>query len=185
MLELNNIAPALLTGTGGLFNLFPTIERYAWHKQEVFKGRDLVVGTSWVGWGFLRTAPESTYDQMLVYLGAAAANQANPAQLANQPVFRWNPPDMLTNSIPSALRKELLAKGIPALSGATGTMSVNIPYQSTDVRDIDMNSVSRPNGWPRLHAVYEDRWLHSDLKDVAFFYNFKLFENLVTTGALK
>ena len=190
VLELNNAAPALLTGTGGLFNLFPTIERYAWHKQEVFKGRDLVVGTSWVGWGFLRTAPESTYDQMLVYLGAAAANQANPAQLANQPVFRWNPPDMLTNSIPSALRKELLAKGVPALSGATGTMSVSITDDSGNAipgRNQDMNSVARPNGWPRLptEAPYGQRWKHSDLKDVAFFYNYNVYSDIVAKGDLE
>jgi len=182
VLELNNAAPALLTGAGGLFNLFPTAERYAWHKQEVFKGRDLVVGTSWVGWGFLRTAPESTYDQMLVYLGAAAANQANPAQLANQPVFRWNPPGMLTNSIPPALRKELLAKGIPALSGATGTMSV-----MGAIANADMNSVARPNGWPRLptEAPYGQRWKHSDLKDVAFFYNYNVYSDIVAKGDLE
>ena len=187
VLELNNAAPALLTGAGGLFNLFPTAERYAWHKQEVFKGRDMVAGTTWAGWGFLRTAPESTYAQTLVYPGAAAANQADPAQLASQPVFRWNPPGMLTNSIPSALRKELLAKGIPALSGATGTMSVNIPYQSTDVRDIDMNSVARPNGWPRLptEAPYGQRWKHSDLKDVAFFYNYNVYSDIVAKGDLE
>jgi hypothetical protein len=188
VLELNNVAPSLSTGAGGLFNLFPTRKRYSWHKQEVFKGRDMAVGTSWAGWGFLRTAPESTYAQTLIYPDAATANQATPAQLADQPVFRWNPSGMLTNSIPAALRNELLAKGIPALSGATGTMSVSITDDSGNAipgRNQDMNSVARPNGWPRLHAVYEDRWLHSDLKDVAFFYTFKLFENLVTTGVLK
>lgn len=187
VLELNNVAPALLTGAGGLFNLFPTAERYAWHKQEVFKGRDMVVGTSWAGWGFLRTAPESTYAQTLIYPDAVAANAADLAQLANQPVFRWNPPGMLTNSIPSDLRKELLAKGVPALSGATGIMSVNIPYQSTDVRDIDMNSVSRPNGWPRLptDAPYGQRWKHSDLKDMAFFYVYNVFRDVVVKGGLE
>jgi hypothetical protein len=182
VLELNNAAPALLTGAGGLFNLFPTAERYAWHKQEVFKGRDMVAGTTWAGWGFLRTAPESTYAQTLVYPGAAAANQADPAQLASQPVFRWNPPGMLTNSIPPALRKELLAKGIPALSGATGTMSV-----MGAIANADMNSVARPNGWPRLptEAPYGQRWKHSDLKDVAFFYNYNVYSDIVAKGDLE
>ena len=182
VLELNNAAPALLTGAGGLFNLFPTAERYAWHKQEVFKGRDMVAGTTWAGWGFLRTAPESTYAQTLVYPGAAAANQADPAQLASQPVFRWNPPGMLTNSIPPALRKELLAKGIPALSGATGTMSV-----MGAIANADMNSVARPNGWPRLptEAPYGQRWKHSDLKDVAFFFNYNVFNDFIAKGGLE
>jgi hypothetical protein len=187
VLELNNVSPALLTGAGGLFNLFPTAERYAWHKQEVFKGRDLEVGTSWAGWGFLRTAPESTYAQTLIYPGAAAANQASPAQLGDQPVFRWNPPGMLTNSIPPALRKELLAKGIPALSGATGTMSVNITDNSGNAipgRNPNMNSVARPNGWPRppTDAPYGQRWKHSDLKDVAFFYVYNVFRDVVVRG---
>lgn len=29
------------------------------------------------------------------------------------------------------------------------------------------------------------RWLHGDLKDMAFFYNFKLFEHVVDKGGLK
>jgi hypothetical protein len=182
VLETNSIAPALLTGTGGLFHLFSTAERYSWHKQEVFKGRDMSVGTTWAGWGFLRTAPESTYDQMLIYPGMADANNASLAQLANQPVFRGNPPAMFTNSIPFVMRNEILAMGLPSLSGATGTMPVTGPLENND-----MNGASYRNGWPRLptEEPYGQRWKHSDLKDVAFFFNYNLFNDVVTKGGLK
>ena len=33
--------------------------------------------------------------------------------------------------------------------------------------------------------TYGKRWLHGDLKDVAFFYNFNLFKDIVGKGSLK
>lgn len=162
--------------------LFPTTERYSWHKQEVFKGRDQIVGTSWAGWGFLRTAPESTYDQMLIYPDMTTANNADPSQLAEQPVFRWNPQSMMTNSISLTMRNEILAKGMPALSGAAGAISVMGPFENNN-----MNSESYRNGWPRLvsEEPYGQRWKHSDLKNVAYFFTYKLFNDVVTKGNLE
>lgn len=45
------------------------------------------------------------------------------------------------------------------------------------------------NGWWRTgHGQDEDldnRWLHSDMKDAAYFYVHPLYINLVNTGGLK
>ena len=44
--ELKSGTPTAFSG--GIFHL----ERYAWQKQELFKGRGIPGGTSWAGWGF-------------------------------------------------------------------------------------------------------------------------------------
>ena len=43
----------------------------------------------------------------------------------------------------------------------------------------DSNSgVPRPNGGPSQSA-YPDRWLHSDMKDVSYFFNFMFFRKVI------
>jgi hypothetical protein len=82
------------------------------------------------------------------------------------PVFLKNPPGMFTNSIPAALRNELLAKGIPALSPAAGKTEMG----SLGDNNFNMNTDFRSEGgaWPRdNNHAYKQRWLHSDMKDLS------------------
>ena len=39
----------------------------------------------------------------------------------------------------------------------------------------------RPNGWPRQG----NNWLHSDMKDMAYFFVYKLYEQISTKGNIK
>lgn len=119
---------------------------------------------------------------MLIYPDMTTANNADPSQLAEQPVFRWNPQSMMTNSISLTMRNEILAKGMPALSGAAGAISVMGPFENNN-----MNSEAYRNGWPRLvsEEPYGQRWKHSDLKNVAYFFTYKLFNDVVTKGNLE
>jgi hypothetical protein len=51
-----------------------------------------------------------------------------------------------------------------------------------------MNTTFKPEGgaWGRpLGQDYEDRWLHSDLKNMAYFYTHLLFDTLADEGDLK
>ena len=50
-----------------------------------------------------------------------------------------------------------------------------------------MNTVFKPdNGaWGRSGDPYDDRWLHSDMESMAFFYTHKLFKKLVELGEMK
>jgi len=53
---------------------------------------------------------------------------------------------------------------------------------------IDLNSSDyKPNGWPTAGHSLDDegQWLHNDIKDVAYFYNHKLFDHIVAAGGLK
>lgn len=59
---------------------------------------------------------------------------------------------------------------------------------SSDLR-IDMGSGGenvfiRPNGWP-IRSVWRERWLHSDMKTIPYYYNFELYDAVVEKGLLK
>jgi hypothetical protein len=53
---------------------------------------------------------------------------------------------------------------------------------------IDMNDsnggISRINGWP-VRSMYLNRWLHSDIKDVSYFFNFIVYEKIIEKGVLQ
>jgi len=80
----------------------------------------------------------------------------------------------------AALRNEILAKGIPALSPPLGAGSVAILGEEYNF-DMNVNSTEhRPNGWPRDANVlpFRNDWLHNDIKNVAYFYTHKVFIRL-------
>jgi hypothetical protein len=166
-------------------------------KQETLKGRgtETLVGTSWAGWGLERAF---TYQMPCVtssWSGVAGPgfmishNGAFPppavqtasvllAELDEHPVFRRNPSSMFTNTIPVAVRNEILTKGIPAISPSAGIVAFGFPPGTIGTRNLDMNIDFKPAGgaWGRIHEDYGKRWLHNDMKDMAFFYTHLLFE---------
>ena len=92
------------------------------------------------------------------------------------------------------VRAVLLGVGLPALSHATGANFVE-KFGPQNVKNFDMSahgSVGSQNpgfetGWPAsrpLDANLNPRWLHSDLKDVAYPFNHKLHDKLVELGGL-
>ena len=54
-----------------------------------------------------------------------------------------------------------------------------------DVNTEDLDSgILRPNGWPQGRR-FDSRWTHSDMKDVAYYFNFKFYGKIVEKGGLK
>lgn len=49
----------------------------------------------------------------------------------------------------------------------------------------DLNDASYRDGWGRSHKTYLDNWFHSDMKDMAYFYVYPLYDELKTKGNLK
>ena len=95
------------------------------------------------------------------------------AQLAASPVFYMNPSGMNSPTISQELRNELLAKGIPALSPPCGAGTV------TGLNNENMEGWKR-NGWGRPpDANNQTPWLHSDIKNMAFFYIYELFNEML------
>jgi len=189
-LERNNNVWA----SDGYENWQQKYERYSWHKQELWKGRKGLIfnmgTTDWAGW--------SIREDMVGQNAIQPTNAwlMSKAELKTNTVFKLQPESMNMSVIPLMLRGAHLAKGIPSRTPASGSMKWGPPNMSTRMWNLDstieeQNGVSRPNGWPvrtfgwLITTTWETEWLHSDVKDVPYFYVFKFFERLKEAGGLE
>ena len=76
------------------------------------------------------------------------------------------------------VRCKLLAEALPATSFATGANEISVRFS----KNIDMMEEFK-NGWPLAERNNNPNWLHSDFRDVAYFYNWKLYDDIC--GGLK
>ena len=106
------------------------------------------------------------------------------ATVTNTPVFNRGYPPMLSRDASQSEVFMALAKYVPAVSSAVG----GIPVLDNDECNVNMDDpergVSRPNGWGRLGENVSQSWKHSDMKDIAFYYVYKLFQQLTEKGGL-
>ena len=183
----NNVWP-----TDGYENWSQMFERYSWHKQELWKGRKGLIfnmgTTDWAGW--------SIRENSLGYNMIQPTNAwlMSGVELKTNTVFKLQPESMNTNSIPLLLRGAHLAKGIPSRTPASGAMKWGPPNMdrrmiNLESTDENANGLQRPNGWVvRSNGWFSDwgnRWLHSDIKDVSYFFVFKFYQRLKEEGALQ
>ena len=193
VLELyaNSQNPAFYNGAGPSGNWG---DRYSWHKQEIWKGRKSLLGfmgtTDWSGWGF---ATKSVFypgmeDALVVNkFTPAQAAALTPEEMRTNTVFRLHPADMANPANPRLVIDAHLTQGIPALSPPTGRTRFNDHVMPS----FDMNAAEfRANTWPRPPAKpgsddLGNSWLHSDVKNVAYFFTHKVFEKIVEAGGLK
>jgi hypothetical protein len=87
---------------------------------------------------------------------------------------------MFSSIITTQNVNNILARGIPALSSATGLNVLNLA--GVDNYDAENN---KPNGWGRSGGTYLTRWLHSDLRNMAYLYTYDLFNQIVSCGGLQ
>ena len=81
-----------------------------------------------------------------------------------------------------------LDKYVPAASSPVGGRNVgNVIDENVDMNvDSAINGVPRLNEWGRdENHMYGLNWQHSDMKDMAYFYVYKLYEQLVQKGNLR
>lgn len=160
-------------------------DRYSWQKQELWKGRRGFMShlgtTRWSGWGFKSSV-----------LGLRSWSASAATAVADFGVFKTNTvfaayPESITNSIATRIQQDYhLAQGIPALSRSTGATH----FADTVVRSIDMNDEAlRINSWPTEPddegEGLNGRFLHSDIKDVPYFYTYMIFRRIVEEGGLR
>lgn len=189
VLELNtdNDLNVLTGASDGLGHL-------SWHKQEIFKGSAQLTsglgGTDWSGWGFKKVyLPAAMFPVQVVKYTAAEAALRTEAQLRADPVFNPRPANVTNSVLPLLTRAAHLTQGIPALAPPTGGASLAHVLGDADAFDLNSSDLSssgvlRPNGWPH-RSTYSGRWLHSDMKDVAFYFNYALFEKVIEKGGLR
>jgi len=150
-----------------------TVERYAWHKQEMFKGRGGFGGSLLAGWEIC-----TGYD----YYTSAEINSLSDSALRVSPVFLQQPTWLGSTNITVNNVTEMLAKGIPAISYPTGYTPITLEDFE---KNIDMNATEfKPNGWVNRFS-FGDRWKHEDLIDMAYLYDYMLFKKIVELGELK
>ena len=176
--------------------VYPTIEftldNHCWQKQEVMKGMKTLAGTASGGWRF-NIWREYDYDEKrwnyLCYTPYGASVVASDGSVTNRPVFDVSgAEEMMNHDAPEEDVFLALAKHVPALSSPVGgnAVRVDVVRENIDMNDSSDDGVPRPNGWGRdENHAYKLNWLHSDMKDVAFFYVYKLYEQLVDKGGLK
>ena len=173
--------------TDGYENWDQRFEHYSWHKQELWKGRSGLlfnIGTTdWAGWSIRENVIQPTNAWLM-----------SGAELQTNTVFKLQPESMNTNSIPMLVRGAILAKGIPARTPASGATKwgddLNMQRRMFNLGDTSENAmIERPNGWiarPNgLFGNWGERWLHSDMKNMSYFYVFKFFEKLKEVGGLE
>ena len=79
-------------------------------------------------------------------------------------------------------RDQILCFAIPAISTAMGRTDFSDKPDSTDM-SIEFRSENKW-GRPQKH-FYKTRWLHCDIKDMAYFYISKAFDDFANAGEMK
>jgi hypothetical protein len=177
---------------------------YTWGCQEKLKGRmfeasDWLVGSAVCGWGFNQynygayTNSSGVTGITWYAESPSVAENINPTNLITKPFFLKSYPDLFSTNLATAKsyaannNKSLLAKAIPARSFAVGRNDVDINNSVVQV-NVNMNTDHQEeNVWPlsRLQGSSEDNWLHSDIKDIGYIYNYKAYDYIVEKGGLK
>ncbi len=191
--------------SGGTPGQIPAVggER-AWVLQEMVKGTShigaVLTFDSQGGWGFNGTwdiaettntdgghaGPITTYRHRT----PVEANALTDDQLKTEPFFRHFQDSRLTTAGGSTAaseylnRAQILGGAIPALSFPAGRNP--IPLFNQQDRNTDL--MTEEDGWPQERLDNDrlkNRWLHSDAKNIAYRYNYKLWQDWVDRGDLR
>ena len=179
---------------------------YAWAKQEKLKGRMPVNigGSTYGGWGFNDAYGSFVWDEVWEEwdwdptLSPEEAAQLWDYELRSKPFFRpggsaitplYVPEDPETpdqgSDFAQTNHAQLLSEMIPAISLAAGLYPVGTLDEPTQSHNFDMQNTMK-NGWPqeRLNSGWEERWRHSDFREIAYLYVYKVFDEFVNLGGL-
>jgi len=169
---------------------------YCWQKQETLKGSGQLAGTLYAGWQFhgwienelvIHPGGMTEYvEHNKRYTAQEAADMVANGSVTNTPVFERGYAPMFNRDATTNEVSLALGKYIPAVSSPMGGNSV---FEGED-RNVDMNQSSesgvlRPNGWGRAPKDNKTPWLHSDMKDMAYYYIYTLYEQLIEKGNLR
>ena len=105
------------------------------------------------------------------------------------PYFHRNPSLILQNDASAILaqRDPLLAYGIPAMTRAAGTVKIGSDRNNTNLQERYVNQEEEP--WARGQWSEEEqlrgRWLHSDIKEVAYPFTRAMFKDIIKKGHLE
>jgi hypothetical protein len=160
-------------------------DRGSWKIQELLKGvsvftslGNLVMERTQGGWNWNESAYGINPD-----VGAVT-----DYQLRTAPCFKPFKEEFLLQPevvtvVAHKVKYDVLARGIPALSHATGTGPVGIlPYGNIDMQE----ECRDKKQWPveGRDADFIGKWIHSDFKNVSLPYVSKMYKKLIDEGEL-
>ena len=171
------------------FHLNWELDAFPWQKQEVFKGVN-AAGSLSAGWGFHCWMTNRNDQMVTVKYSAAEANAlvANETIPANA-VFDRGVSAMFNSTISDYDKADILAYHIPAVSSPAGKVAVVLGSN-----DFDMDTLCCSDAWGRDGVPVEDEhgvqhiekhWLHSDIKNMAYYYVYTAFTNIVEKGGMR
>ena len=159
-----------------------TAEANCWQKQETHKGVEPIAGNLRGGWGFYWWMESSGGEDYPVYYSAATTSvMVANGSITNNPVFYYPGTQMDNRNATQDNIWFALAEYVPAVSSPVGGNST-APAQ---VENHDLNGNPYRSGWGRNDDIYLENWFHSDMKDMAYFYVYPLYDELKTKGSLK
>jgi hypothetical protein len=165
----------------------------AWSKQELFKGCALWYGVNSItfagaeiegGWGINARYMANP----LAYIPLSGFNPSYFSEytredLITKPLFTSMNDDRMSstnelNFVDANLRAKMLGDAIPAESFAAGA------NETGGVENNYNMQIDTPNGWPEERGEEKDGnivryWYHSDIKNVSYYYVYKLFEKFI------
>lgn len=167
-----------------------TLGRYAWQKQEILKGVDPLVATVEAGWRFDSDPHIDPDDGELwesVCTPAEAQQRLVDGSIVTNSVFGHDVQTFYQTVSTLEDRYRAIAYNVPAISKPMGMTSVNAGFRySCDLNSDDVsNDGARPNQWGRWHQTYTDRWLHSDIKDMSYYFLYNLINQIIERGGLR
>ncbi len=162
----------------------------SWDKQEMFQGVTSA-GSLSAGWGFHCWTTNMNNETVWVKYSAAGANaMVADGSIVTNAVFDRGVSAMFTSAISDYDKADILAFHIPAVSSPAGKVEV-IGSRQNIANDFNLNDGTyRANDWgrPKPSGYPENElmpWLHSDIKNMAYYYVYPAFTNIVEKGAMK
>ena len=195
----NSSTPGLTTGvfdwptlnlTWPFIHLNWALDAFPWQKQEVFKGVN-AAGSLSAGWGFHCWPTNINDETVWVKYSATDANaMVTDGSIVTNAVFDRGVSAMFNPTISDYDKADILAFHIPAISSPAGKVATFL----SENMYFDMNANGKANDWGRPGTIVVDGngqqhietpWLHSDVKNMAYYYVYPAFINIVEKGAMK
>ena len=200
----NSSTPGLTTGVfhwptlnlnWPFFHLTLELDAFPWQKQEVFKGVN-AAGSLSAGWGFHCWTTNINNETVWVRYSAAGANaMVADGSIVSNAVFNRGVSAMFNPTISDYDKADILAFHIPAISSPAGKVPIRTTQCGQMAKDFNLNDLPyRANGWGRECVDVENEkgqvittynWLHSDVKNMAYYYVFPAFTNILEKGEMK
>ena len=155
----------------------------------MFKGVN-AAGSLSAGWGFHCWVTNINNEVVWVRYSAAGANaMVTDGSIVTNAVFDRGVSAMFSSTISDYDKADILAFHIPAVSSPAGKVAI-----FGEDNAVDMSISCKANEWGRQGVQQVDGqgqitttypWLHSDIKNMAYYYVYPAFTNFVEKGEMR